>query len=89
MEINCRIYAPGGYACEKCPHIRWIGDWMGPRAGLNMKDKRKILASFGSSRPINQPIARYSTDWAMSAFIFIVSIVLSGFILAPVCTSYY
>jgi len=33
------------------PSIHWIGDWVGPRAGLDILGKRRISWSWRNSKP--------------------------------------
>jgi hypothetical protein len=47
---------------------RWIGDWLGPRAGLDAVEKRKILSPFwesNSQTPIVLPVPSLYADWAV------------------------
>jgi hypothetical protein len=37
------------YPRERAPCIHWIGGWMGPRAILNVAEKRKIAYPFQES----------------------------------------
>jgi hypothetical protein len=50
----CR-FTPG----ERAPGARWIGGWVGPRAGLDDVEKRKFL--------ILQPVTSRYTDYAIPA----------------------
>jgi hypothetical protein len=40
----------------KNPSIHWIGGWMGPRAGLNVMEKRKMLAPLKNLTLVILPI---------------------------------
>jgi hypothetical protein len=47
----CR-FTPG----ERAPGTHWIGDWVGPRAGLDDVEKRKFLTLQGLElRPLGRP----------------------------------
>jgi hypothetical protein len=50
-------FSPG----EIDPGAHWIGDWVGPRAGLKAV-KRKTLVSAGNLTPAVQPVVRHYTD---------------------------
>jgi hypothetical protein len=41
---------------EKAPGIHWIGDWVGPRAGLDAVVKRKIHIPSRDSNPRAIPV---------------------------------
>jgi hypothetical protein len=56
----CR-FTPGG-----APGSNWIG-WVGPRAGLDVTEKRKICFLFAIRTPTIQRVARRYTDWAIVA----------------------
>jgi hypothetical protein len=50
---------------ERAPGTRWIGGWVGPRAGLDAVSKRKIPSSGRESNPdhpIVQPVASHCTN---------------------------
>jgi hypothetical protein len=50
----------------------WIGDWVGPRAVLDVVVKKKIPSprqESNSRTPIFQPVAQRYTDWAITALI--------------------
>jgi hypothetical protein len=50
---------------ERTPGTRWIGGWVGPRAGLDAVVKRKIPSLRRKSNPrtpIVQPVAQRYTD---------------------------
>jgi hypothetical protein len=59
---------------EWAPGTHWIGGWVGPRAGLDAVEKRKILRlppprELNPRTPIVQPVAIRYTDWAITALI--------------------
>jgi hypothetical protein len=45
--------------------IHWIGGWVGPRAGLEVVEKRKLLFLLGFEPRKLQSIARRFTEWAI------------------------
>jgi hypothetical protein len=49
------------------PHTHWIGDWVGPRASLDVVEKRKFLTLPGLKLPplALQYIASHCTDCAI------------------------
>jgi hypothetical protein len=58
-------FTPG----ERAPGTRWIGDWVGLRAGLDDLEERKFLTLPGLElRPsVVQPVASSYTDYAIPA----------------------
>jgi len=41
--VSGELHAPPALSPEKeSPGIHWVGDWMGPRVGLDAVAKRKI-----------------------------------------------
>jgi hypothetical protein len=57
MEVSCQLHVPAAALPEKEPGIRWIGGWVGPRAGLDAVAKRKIPVPGGNRTPVVQPTA--------------------------------
>jgi hypothetical protein len=53
------------YAKERAPDTNWIGGWVGPRAGLDAVEWRKIVCPCRESNP-GRPARRY-TYWAILA----------------------
>jgi hypothetical protein len=44
MEVNPQLHAPAALPPgEKAPGTHWIGDWVSPRGGLVVVEKRKLL----------------------------------------------
>jgi hypothetical protein len=66
MEVNGQLYAlaasPPG---ERVPGTRWIGGWVGPRAGLGALGKRNSFTA-GNRIRVVQLVARRYTDWCFS-----------------------
>jgi hypothetical protein len=60
-------FTPGRFSPgESAPGIHWIGDWVGPRTGLEDVERRKILPLPGFElRPLGRP-ARCHTLYRMS-----------------------
>jgi hypothetical protein len=53
---------PPLYPRERTPDTHWIGDWVGPRAGLDAVAKRKIPSPFresNSDHPAYNPPLSY------------------------------
>jgi hypothetical protein len=49
------------------PSAHWIGNWVGPRAGLDVMEKKKIsnpCQELNAWTLIVQPVASYYTGWA-------------------------
>jgi hypothetical protein len=44
------------------PRTHWIGGWVGPRAGLNIAEKRKVLPLLAIESPPFQPLALHYTE---------------------------
>jgi hypothetical protein len=46
---------------ERIPDTHWIGGWVGPRAGLDDAEKRKLLTLLGLKlQPLVRPACRRS-----------------------------
>jgi hypothetical protein len=58
-------FTPG----KRASGTRWIGGWVGPRAGLDAMDRRKILPPQDSNTDpsVVQPVASRYTDCAIPA----------------------
>jgi hypothetical protein len=41
MKVSGQLHTPAALFLEKEPH--WIGGWVGPKAGLEAVERRKIL----------------------------------------------
>jgi hypothetical protein len=52
---------------ERAPGTHWIGDWVGPRAGLDTV-KQKYLVSAGTRTTAVQTVARRYTDFLLLHF---------------------
>jgi hypothetical protein len=71
---------------ERAPDTHWIGDLVGPRAGLDDVEKRKFLTLLGLElRPLGRPACSQSlTDYAIPAppyiFIYIQNYVSFSFV---------
>jgi hypothetical protein len=47
---------PGRFTSwERAPGTHWTGGWVGPRAGLDIVEKRKISCHYRESNPGRQP----------------------------------
>jgi hypothetical protein len=58
---TCRFNLPE----EKGPRARWVGSWVGPRAGLDVVGVGKNLVHAENSTPEVQLVACRYTDWAI------------------------
>jgi hypothetical protein len=66
MEVSGRLQAPTPLPSEKtATGTHWIGDWLGPRAGLDAVEKRKISCPCRDSNPSRS--ARSYTDCGIPA----------------------
>jgi hypothetical protein len=53
---------PAALPAGKGPGTHWIGGWVGPRAGLDAKEKRKFLTlPWLELRPVGRPARSQST----------------------------
>jgi hypothetical protein len=52
MEVNVELQAQAPVSPGKNPGTRWVGDWLGPRAGLNVLEKRKISYPYRPARSV-------------------------------------
>jgi hypothetical protein len=51
MEVSGQLHAPATLPpWERAPGTHCIGNWVSPRAGLNLMEKRKSLAPVGESK---------------------------------------
>jgi hypothetical protein len=56
MGVSSQRHAPAAlYLQEKDPGTRWIGGWVGPRAGLDTEATRKILSPLPRIEPRGRP----------------------------------
>jgi hypothetical protein len=72
---------PGRFTSGESAHsTNWIGGWVGPRAGLDNVEKRKLLAPAGNRTPVVQPVAisirHYKQDLATRVFSIFERIIL-------------
>jgi hypothetical protein len=52
MGVSRQRHAPAAlYPGERTPGTRWIGGWVGPRAGLDAETRVKILCPCWGSNP--------------------------------------
>jgi hypothetical protein len=69
MEMSGQPHTPAVLHPEKTPGTHWVGDWLGPRAGLDAK--RKNPAPAGDLKPVVQLQPSHHTDWATFIFYLI------------------
>jgi hypothetical protein len=56
MGVSIQCHAPPAlYLREKDPGTRWIGGWVGPRAGLDTEATGKILSPLPWIEPCGRP----------------------------------
>jgi hypothetical protein len=68
MEVSGQLHAPTASPLGKrSPGTHWIGDWEGPRTGLETVSNGKIPSPRQESDPDHRPVASRYTDWAMPA----------------------
>jgi hypothetical protein len=48
---KCLTLVPGHFTPGKEPGTNWIGVWVGPRAGLDVSEERKISFPYRHSKP--------------------------------------
>jgi hypothetical protein len=52
MEVIGQFNVPARFPPgEIAPSTHWVGDWVGPRSGLDAVQNRKIVASAGNQAP--------------------------------------
>jgi hypothetical protein len=52
MEVSGQLHVPGRF-------IYWLGEWVGPRTGLDALEKKNIPAFVGNRTPIPLLSSRY------------------------------
>jgi hypothetical protein len=58
MEVCGQLHAPAAVpSTKKALGTRWIGGWVGSRAGLDAAEEIKVPALAGSRTPVVQPVA--------------------------------
>jgi hypothetical protein len=58
MEVSDHLHAPAALPPrERAPGTHWIGDGVGPGAGMDVVAKKKIPIPVGNRTPILQPVA--------------------------------
>jgi hypothetical protein len=63
MKVSGELHTPAALPPGKqSPGTRWIGVWMGPRAGLDAVKYRDCIAPVESRTSAVQPVARLYTD---------------------------
>jgi hypothetical protein len=50
------------YHRKAAPDTHWIGGTVGPKSGLNVLAKRRIIAPDYNRSPVIQPVASHFTD---------------------------
>jgi hypothetical protein len=57
LEVSGQLQVLATLPWGKSPGIHWIGDWVGPRAGLGVVAKKEIPDPAGNQTSVAQPIA--------------------------------
>jgi hypothetical protein len=52
MEVTVELHAQAPVSPGKNPGTRWVGDWLAPRANLNVLEKRKISYPYRPARSV-------------------------------------
>jgi hypothetical protein len=57
MEVSGQLHAPAGLLSrETTSGTHWIGGWVGPRAGLEVMEKRKTSCPYREPNPDSSAI---------------------------------
>jgi hypothetical protein len=60
MGVSGQRHAPAAlYSGEGAAGTHWTGGWVGPRAGLDAKARRKSSASVGDRTPVVQSVVSH------------------------------
>jgi hypothetical protein len=54
MRVSGQLHAPAALLREKAPDTHWIGGSVGPRAGMDVMEERKVLIPCRKSNPGRQ-----------------------------------
>jgi hypothetical protein len=59
--MSGQFHHPTALPWERAPGTHWIGGWVGPRAGLDVVEKKKLLTLPGLElRPLGRPVRSQS-----------------------------
>jgi hypothetical protein len=69
MEVSGQRHAPVALypRGKNPPGTHCTRGWMGPKAGMNAKARKKSSAPVGDWTPIVEPVVRHYTAWATGA----------------------
>jgi hypothetical protein len=57
MEASSQLHTPAALPLGKQPlNTHWTGDWVGPRANLDILEKRKIFPLPGIEHRLSSPL---------------------------------
>jgi hypothetical protein len=66
MQVEWSVSRPGRFTTgEIAPGTQWIGGWVGPRAGLDVMEKRKNVSPLMQMEPsfLDRPVRSLVTMW--------------------------
>jgi hypothetical protein len=67
MEVNGQLHPPAVLTSgERAPSSHSVEGWAGPRAGLNIMEKRRIYCPYRESE-LDSSVVQPVTDWAIPA----------------------
>jgi hypothetical protein len=80
LDLGTRWWWVVSFTPGRSRSTRWIGGSVGPRAGVDALEERKIFPSVRNRTPAVQSVARRYTDWAIPTPIILTNM-RTGFVL--------